>query len=83
VKIYSVRCDDGDAPISFATKKEAVAQARKMRGSAPAGSNVEVEELTLVKITKHVIVDLVNCQGGYVEDSRIVLSLPSTQKETR
>jgi hypothetical protein len=80
VKVYAVDCKDGEPRLYFATKREAVHQARASRGSAPAGDAVEVEEVTLVPITKAVIVRLINMAGGYVEDSRIVATFPSTNR---
>ena len=75
MKIYSVSTDDGDAPIAFGTKREAMQLARACREQG-----VTVEELTLIKIDKAAIVRLVNVAGGYVEESRVLVTWP--KKET-
>jgi hypothetical protein len=78
MKVYAVDCKDGEPRLYFATKGEAIKQARASRGSAPAGDAIEVEEVTLVPMTKAAIVRLINVAGGYVDDSRIVATFPST-----
>jgi len=82
MKVYGVDCKDGDPSVYFATKREAVKYARDMaRDHAPAGEIVEVEEVTLVPITKALILDLINLNGGYVDSARIVATFKSKKTE--
>lgn len=82
MKVYSVNASDGEAPTCYATKREAVAEARRLaREVTPPGESCDVEELTLVPLTKATIVRLINVSGGYVDGSRVVATFKSKRKE--
>ena len=82
MKLYSVNAGDGEPSIAYATKGEAMKQARvAQREVCFEGHNVEVEEMALVPITKAMIVRLVNVSGGYVDSTRIVATLPGKREE--
>lgn len=77
-----MNANDGEKTLYFATKRDAMREARRAAAEyAPAGENVEVEEVTLVKLDKAAIVRLVNGEGGFVEDSRVIATLKSKRKE--
>jgi hypothetical protein len=81
MKVYNVTTHDGESPIAFATKREAMAHARACRKS----TTVTVEQLTLIPLDKAAIVRLINCAGGYVEDSTVITTFvhPDDTTEVR
>jgi len=79
MKVYSVHTDEYTY---FATKGEAVAFARAFAKTGSTaehhwGKTINVNEVTLVKLTKDVIVRLINVAGGYVENDRVVRQFPN------
>jgi len=82
VKLYELNAKDGEPSTTYATKRAAVAEARRAaREFAPEGEIVEVDEITIDKITKALIVRLINNDGGYVVDRRTVFTTPAKRKE--
>ncbi len=82
MKLYEVIAKDGEPSITYATKRAAIAEARRAaREYAPVGETVEVDEITIDKITKSLIVRLINNDGGYVVERRTVFTTPSKRKE--
>jgi len=73
MKVYSVQTDE---TTYFATKGEAVTFARDLAKGNNCehhwGKTIDVTEVTLVPVTKAVIVRLINVSGGYVEGERVV-----------
>jgi len=79
MKVYSVFTDEWTY---FATKGEAVAFARAFTKKPDVcdhhwGKTINVSEVTLLKLTKDVIVRLINMSGGYVEAERVVRQFPN------
>jgi hypothetical protein len=82
MKVYEVNANDGESPIAYATKTEALKEACvAAKEYCPAGEVVEVNEVTLCKLDKATIVRIINGGGRYVEASRVVASFPSQRKE--
>ncbi len=83
MKVYNVNANDGQSTIYFATKSAAMKEARRAaREYTPAGEHVEVEEVTLVPVTKAVVVRLINGEGAYVDAAQVIARIPSRRKET-
>jgi len=83
MRVYAVDAKDGEPDTCYATKGEALREGRRAaREYAPAGEVVEVEEWVLVPLTKAVIVSLINAQGRFLADSRVIARFPSKRKDT-
>ena len=81
MKLYEVNAGDGEPSLAYATKREALVEARRAaREYSPEGEVVSVDEITLDTITKALVVRLVNNAGGYVVERRTVFSIPSQRK---
>ena len=81
MKLYEVNTGDGEPSLAYATKREALAAARvAARECAPAWETVTVDEITLNRFTKALIVRLGNVAGGYVVERRRIFSTPSKRK---
>lgn len=72
MKVHAVRASNTSSLTHYATLTEAVDEAQAMAGDDRI--DVDVEEVTLVKMNRDAIVRLLNMTGGYVESSRIVAS---------
>lgn len=83
MKFYAVDAKDGNAPIYYTTKRAALTAARQAARDADVllGETVDVEEVTLVPITKAVVLRLINIEGGYVDSSRVVATFKPKHKE--
>ena len=76
MKLYEVNAKDGEPSITYRTKREAITAAGcAARDYAPDGEMVEVDEITLDRIDKALIVRLINNAGGYVIGRRTVFTL--------
>jgi hypothetical protein len=78
MRVYSVDAGDGDPRLYFATKREALRYAHSV--TAPEGYAVLVEQVTLVPMTKAMIVRLLNVSGGYVDSAREIAHFPTPSK---
>ena len=82
MKVYEVDANDGEPQITFATKREAVAEARRAASEYTApGCDATVDELIVCPMTKAAIVRLMNGEGGYVMERRTVFRLRSKVKK--
>jgi len=79
--VYRVDPQDGDRALYFATKREAVAFARKatrdIDGEIYRDANtIDVERVALIHLTKTAIVRLLNVDGGYEANATVVAQFP-------
>jgi len=85
MKVWAVDTHDS-TPLVFATKGAALKEARRAaREDEPSSGDedVEVEEWTLVPLTKETIVRLLNVSGGYLQDHRVIATFAFKKRGDR
>jgi hypothetical protein len=82
VKLYEVNAQDGEPSTTYATKREAMKEARRAaREYAPIdGGDVEIDEIVIDRVDKALVVRLINGEGGYVSDRRTIATVPNRRK---
>lgn len=78
---YTVDASDGDRPITFETAQAARSHAHTMANDVtPPGEYAIVEEIRTVPLTKAVICRLINGEGGFVAEQRVITKVLSRRE---